>query len=84
MSDLDIEASTTAVREQYKFDEAALARWMDGNVAGFRAPLLVEQFKGGQPMLNGMLVADPIEDVVEGVFVVRHVGELDAVIGQMA
>ena len=36
----------------------------------------------GQPMLDLMLVADPVEDVVEGVFVVRHVGELDAVIGQ--
>jgi hypothetical protein len=29
-------------------------------------------------MLDAILVADPIKDVVEGVFVVRHVGELDA------
>jgi hypothetical protein len=36
----------------------------------------------GQAVLDRMLIADPVEDVVEGVFVVRHVGELDAVIGQ--
>ena len=32
----------------------------------------------GQPVFDLMFVADPVEDVVEGVFVVRHVGELDA------
>ncbi len=47
----DIAASnsgTGAVREGYRFDEAALARWMAGNVAGFAGTLSVEQFKGGQ------------------------------------
>jgi len=39
---------TTAVRDGFRFDEAALARWMDANVADFRGPLAVEQFKGGQ------------------------------------
>lgn len=39
-------------------------------------------FHPGEPMLDAMLVADPVEDVVEGVCVVRHIGELDAVIGQ--
>ncbi len=41
-------AGTTAVREGFSFDEAALARWMEANVAGFAGPLNVEQFKGGQ------------------------------------
>lgn len=44
----DANAGTTAVREAYRFDEAALAQWMDANVAGYAGPLTVEQFKGGQ------------------------------------
>ena len=36
----------------------------------------------GKPALNALLIADPIEDMVEGIFVVRHIGELDAVVGQ--
>jgi len=39
---------TTPVREAHRFDEAALQRWMAGNVEGFAGPLKVEQFKGGQ------------------------------------
>ncbi len=39
---------TAAVREAHRFDEAALARWMEAHVAGFAGPLTVEQFKGGQ------------------------------------
>ena len=41
-------AGTTAVREAHRFDEAALARWMDANVEGYTGPLTVSQFKGGQ------------------------------------
>ncbi|KHS46760.1 MULTISPECIES: phosphotransferase [Novosphingobium] len=41
-------AGTTPVREGYRFDEAALAKWMEANVEGFSGPLEVEQFKGGQ------------------------------------
>lgn len=41
-------AGTTPVREGYRFDEAALSRWMEANVEGFSGPLTVEQFKGGQ------------------------------------
>ena len=41
-------AGTTAVRDAYRFDEGALARWMAANVDGFAGPLTVEQFKGGQ------------------------------------
>ena len=36
----------------------------------------------GQPVLDALFVTDLVEDVVEGVFVMRHVGELDAVVGQ--
>ena len=39
---------TSAVRDQHRFDEAALAAWMTANVAGYEGPLTVEQFKGGQ------------------------------------
>lgn len=41
-------AGTTAVRPEHRFDEAALERWMAANVEGFKGPVSVEQFKGGQ------------------------------------
>ena len=44
----DANIGTTAVREGYAFDEAALAGWLSDNVEGFAGPLTVEQFKGGQ------------------------------------
>lgn len=39
---------TMPVQERHRFDVAALARYMQSNVAGFSGPLQVEQFKGGQ------------------------------------
>src|SRR5690349_8225582 len=36
------------VQEKHRFDERRLARFMSEKVAGFTAPLRVEQFKGGQ------------------------------------
>jgi aminoglycoside phosphotransferase (APT) family kinase protein len=39
---------TKAVAESHKFDEASLARWLEANVEGYRGPLEVRQFKGGQ------------------------------------
>jgi aminoglycoside phosphotransferase (APT) family kinase protein len=47
-TDAAANAGTTAVREGYRFDEAALARWMAEHVEGYEGPLTVEQFKGGQ------------------------------------
>lgn len=44
----DANVGTTPVREGSRFDEAALARWMSQNVAGYAGLLTVEQFKGGQ------------------------------------
>ncbi|MBV1918061.1 MAG: phosphotransferase [Sphingomonadaceae bacterium] len=50
MGDAFAEANTgtTAVREGYGFDEASLGRWMAKNVEGFKGPLNIEQFRGGQ------------------------------------
>ncbi|MDH4311209.1 MAG: phosphotransferase family protein [Gammaproteobacteria bacterium] len=42
------DASTTTVRDGFGLDEARLAQWLAGNVAGYEGPLSVEQFKGGQ------------------------------------
>jgi aminoglycoside phosphotransferase (APT) family kinase protein len=36
------------VGERHRFDEAALARWMGEHLEGFRGPLTVAKFKGGQ------------------------------------
>ncbi len=36
------------VAESHRFNEGALASWMEGNIAGFSGPLEVRQFKGGQ------------------------------------
>ncbi len=44
----DSQIGTTQVRDAHRFDEAALAAWMEANVAGFAGPLAVEQFRGGQ------------------------------------
>jgi aminoglycoside phosphotransferase (APT) family kinase protein len=39
---------TRDVADRLRFDEAALARWLENHVPGFRGPLTVSQFKGGQ------------------------------------
>ena len=39
---------TREVSDRLRFDEAALERWMESEVPGFRGPLSVSQFKGGQ------------------------------------
>jgi aminoglycoside phosphotransferase (APT) family kinase protein len=44
----DANIGTIDVREGHRFDEPALERWMAGHVEGFRGPLSVAQFKGGQ------------------------------------
>lgn len=40
--------ATIAIRDNARFDVGALERWMAANVPGFRGPLTVEQFSGGQ------------------------------------
>lgn len=39
---------TMPVREQHRFDPHPLEVWLHDHVAGFRGPVTVEQFKGGQ------------------------------------
>lgn len=39
---------TQEVREQHKFDQKALERFMDEHVEGFKGPLKVTEFRGGQ------------------------------------
>ncbi len=41
-------SGTREVHERHRFDEARLARWLEANVAGFRGPLAVREFRGGQ------------------------------------
>ncbi len=41
-------AGTSEVRDAHRFDEGALAAWMTANVGGFRGPMTIDQFKGGQ------------------------------------
>ena len=48
MSEFDAYQGTRPVAEAHRFDVAALERYMAEHVAGFRGPLEVEQFKGGQ------------------------------------
>jgi aminoglycoside phosphotransferase (APT) family kinase protein len=41
-------SGTTPVREGYSFDVSALDAWMEAYVEGYRGPLSIEQFSGGQ------------------------------------
>jgi aminoglycoside phosphotransferase (APT) family kinase protein len=43
-----LNTGTKPVAESHKFDESALEAWMAANVEGYRGPLEVRQFKGGQ------------------------------------
>jgi aminoglycoside phosphotransferase (APT) family kinase protein len=50
-------SGTTPVREDQRFDVHALEKWMPGRVPGFREPIAVEQFKGGQSNPSYLLAA---------------------------
>jgi aminoglycoside phosphotransferase (APT) family kinase protein len=56
MSDQDRFVGTMPVQERHKFDEAALESWLKQNVADYKGPLTVQQFKGGQSNPTFMLV----------------------------
>lgn len=43
-----VNTGTKPVEERHRFDEAALAGWLQAHVEGYRGPLEVRQFKGGQ------------------------------------
>ena len=52
---------TTAVQERHRFDEAVLARYLREHLPGFRGPLRVEQFKGGQSNPTFVLITPESE-----------------------
>ena len=93
MSDAFTEANTgtTAVREGYGFDEAALSRWMAENVEGFAGPLRVEQFKGGQsnptyklvtPARSYVLRRKPPGDLLPGAHAVDREARVQMALGK--
>ena len=45
---MSADAATTAVQERYRFDVERLAGFLAERIEGFRGPLTVTQFKGGQ------------------------------------
>lgn len=48
MSDFDHFVGTRPVSEKHAFDMDALSQWLSANLEGFKGPLTVEMFKGGQ------------------------------------
>jgi len=48
MSDFDHFVGTRAVSDKHAFDTGALTAWLEQHLEGFRGPLTVEMFKGGQ------------------------------------
>src|SRR6476469_8410482 len=48
MSDFDHFVGTRPVSDKHAFDTAALTAWLEQHMSGFRGPLTVEMFKGGQ------------------------------------
>ena len=57
---------TRDVAERLRFDETALAGWLQDHVDGFRGPLAVSQFKGGQSNPTSRL------DTPGGAYVLRR------------
>jgi aminoglycoside phosphotransferase (APT) family kinase protein len=50
-------AGTMPVAQRHRFDAAALERYLQDHMAGFRGPLAVEQFRGGQSNPTFLLTA---------------------------
>ena len=48
MSDFEHFVGTKPVADKHAFDIAALSAWLEMNLDGFKGPLTVESFKGGQ------------------------------------
>jgi aminoglycoside phosphotransferase (APT) family kinase protein len=55
---------TVPVRDVHRFDEGALARYLEQHLEGFRGPLTVRQFQGGQSNPTYYLEADGREYVL--------------------
>ena len=85
-------ANTTPVRDAHRFDEAALASWMATNVAGFRGPLSVEQFAGGQsnptyrlttPHSNYVMRRKPPGRLLKGAHAVEREAQVLSALGKV-
>ena len=48
MHDYESNRGTRPVADAHRFEVAALERYLDAHIAGFRGPVQVEQFRGGQ------------------------------------
>ncbi len=58
------QAILTPVRDAHRFDEKALCAYLETNLDGFRGPLAVEQFEGGQSNPTFLLNADGTQYVL--------------------
>ena len=45
---MDAFTGTKPIAAQHEFDHAVLTAYMEAHLGGFKGPLTVEQFKGGQ------------------------------------
>jgi len=85
-------AGTVPVREQHRFDQAALERWMAQNVEGYAGPLTIDQFKGGQsnptyrlhtPGRSYVLRRKPPGELLKGAHAVEREARVMAALGQV-
>jgi aminoglycoside phosphotransferase (APT) family kinase protein len=83
---------TVPVRDELRFDEAALAAWMRENVDGYVGPLTVEQFKGGQsnptyklvtPGHSYVLRRKPLGELLKGAHAVDREYRVLAALGKV-
>jgi aminoglycoside phosphotransferase (APT) family kinase protein len=81
----DANTGVTPVRDGFAFDEAALDRWMQVHVEGYRGPLAVEQFRGGQsnptyrlttPARRYVLRRKPFGQILKGAHAIEREAEV--------
>ncbi|CAG9176950.1 Putative aminoglycoside phosphotransferase [Cupriavidus laharis] len=84
-------AGTVPVREQHRFDQAALEGWMAQHVEGYAGPLTIDQFKGGQsnptyrlrtPGHSYVLRRKPPGELLKGAHAVEREARVMAALGQ--
>lgn len=75
LAEPDSHDGLTQVRANHSFDEARLQRWMKDNISGFKGPIRVRQFSGGQsnptylvtsPERSFVLRRQPSGDIIKG------------------
>lgn len=62
--------------------EALDGSFLDGPVHSLDLSVSPGVLHLGQAMLDAVIVADPVEDVLEGISITSSIGELNAIIGQ--